>query len=56
MACQPRYIIPCILPFAYAIGMDGTINIDKQKWATISIVIVAMVYIIDIWRIYICHL
>ncbi len=54
--CQPRYLIPCILPVMYAIGIDGLKKIKIEPIVFIGMMATILIYSYDFWNLYIKYL
>ena len=54
--CQPRYLIPCILPFMYAIGIDGLKKVKIAPMAFVGFMATILIYSYDFWNLYIKYL
>ena len=54
--CQPRYLIPCILPVMYAIGIDGLKRVKIEPIAFAGFMAIILIYSYDFWNLYIKYL
>lgn len=57
--CQPRYILPLLMPFLYSIGVDGTIiacKINRKKLTMIVLMLSTLVYVLSYWQVYMSNL
>ena len=57
--CQPRYILPLLMPFLYSIGVDGTIiacKINRKKLAMSVLMLSTLVYVLSYWQVYMSNL
>lgn len=54
--CQPRYLIPCILPVMYAIGIDGLKRVKIEPIAFAGLMATILIYSYDFWNLYIKYL
>ncbi|MCR5143868.1 MAG: DUF2142 domain-containing protein [Lachnospiraceae bacterium] len=57
--CQPRYLIPFLLPFMYMLGRDGNFlsaRINKNAYAIASISVMCLLYMVSYWNMYVAFL
>ena len=57
--CQPRYILPLLMPFLFSIGLDGTMvagKISEKKMAMIMMLLSTLVYMLSYWQVYMSNL
>ena len=57
--CQPRYILPLLMPFLFSIGVDGTIiacKINRKKLAMSVLMLSTLVYMLSYWQVYMSNL
>jgi uncharacterized membrane protein len=57
--CQPRYILPLLMPFLFSIGVDGTMvagKISEKKMAMIMMLLSTLVYMLSYWQVYMSNL
>ena len=57
--CQPRYILPLLMPFLFSVGIDGTIlagKVNRKRLAVSAFVSSSLVYVLSYWQVYMSNL
>lgn len=57
--CQPRYILPLLMPFLFSAGIDGTIlacRVNRKKLTVSALMSSSLVYMLAYWHVYMSNL